>query len=71
MKRISTWLAVALAIVAMGGAYGISRLGEDSPGGAPASAQTSSSSSSTSTKPDDGRTGGTPDEHTDKPGENK
>lgn len=67
MKRITTWIAATLAVVALAAGYQISQSGD----GKPAAAQSSSSASSTQTRPDDGRTGGSPDEHAGKPGENK
>jgi hypothetical protein len=71
MRRITTWIAAALAVVAIAAGYQVSQSGDDAQGGAPVSAQTAPSTSSTDVRPDDGRSGGTPDQHTDKPGENK
>jgi hypothetical protein len=69
MKRITTWIAGALAVVALAVGYQVSQSGDGGQSGAAAAAQSQTSTSSA--KPDDGRTGGTPDEHTGKPGENK
>lgn len=71
MKRITTWIAATLAVIAIAAGYQVSQSGDEDQGSAPLSAQTAPSTSSADTKPDDGRTGGTPDEHTDKPGEGK